>query len=123
MEYHNDRKNKLEKFGKNLIISEIPDFIQNMNDIYMDIIDEHDKYFVKKGFETIIRQFDTEKNKAFLDSYIGYECDIPIYPSIVLKSILEDGKLKDILIKLKKMNLSQKTIGYTICFIYCQMNK
>ena len=108
MEYHNDRKNKLEKFGKNLIISEIPDFIQNMNDIYMDIIDEHDKYFVKKGFETIIRQFDTEKNKAFLDSYIGYECDIPIYPSIVLKSILEDGKLKDILIKFKKMNLSQK---------------
>lgn len=108
MEYHNDRKNKLEKFGKNLIISEIPDFIQNMNDIYMDIIDEHDKYFVKKGFETIIRQFDMEKNKAFLDSYIGYECDIPIYPSIVLKSILEDGKLKDILIKFKKMNLSQK---------------
>ena len=108
MEFQSDRKNRLEGYGKNVLPSDIPNLIENINNIYRDIFDEHDKWCVENGFELIIKQFDAKKNKEFLDACVERGCVVPINPYIVIKGLLEAENPYDILYLIKKMKYEQK---------------
>lgn len=108
MEFQSDRKNRLEGYGKNVLPSDIPNLIENINNIYRDIFDEHDKWCVENGFELIIKQFDAKKNKEFLDACVERGCVVPINPYIVIKGLLEAENPYDILCLIKKMKYEQK---------------
>lgn len=108
MEFQSDRKNRLEGYGKNVLPLDIPNLIENINNIYRDIFDEHDKWCVENGFELIIKQFDAKKNKEFLDVCVERGCVVPINPYIVIKGLLETENPYEILCLIKKMKSEQK---------------
>lgn len=108
MEFQSDRKNRLEGYGKSVLPSDIPNLIDNINNIYRDIFDEHDKWCVENGFELIIKQFDAKKNKEFLDVCVERGCVVPINPYIVIKGLLEAENPYEILCLIKKMKSEQK---------------
>ena len=100
-DYERERRDKIITYGKLLSTEDIPPFVQNINNIYIDMDIDGDRYYIVEGTELLLQQFDDVCLLEFLKALIRYKSSITINPSIVLRPLLE---VTDPLLLLSYMN-------------------
>lgn len=107
-EYEHKRNTLIAKYGRDLLVSDIPSLVQRMNSILTDISVQHDAYSINHGFELIVQQFDEVCMKEFLRAFILYGGNISIHPRVVLEPLNKSMDAIQLLSSIKKADFPQK---------------
>lgn len=107
-EYEVRRSYQITEYGKKLSLPQIPNLVQNLNEILLDVTSEQDAYNINQGIELMIQQLDDACLQEFLNSFIQYGANISIHPGIVLKKLNQTSDSVLLLSQLKEADFPQK---------------
>lgn len=88
-ESKSNREQKIKEFGKNLRENEIGDVVTWVNEILEDPIVKEESFSISQSVELIVSQFDSDRKKEFLHSFVRNGSSISIRPFPVLASLTE----------------------------------
>lgn len=107
-QYEINRENLILKYGKNVLTPDIPNLVQRINSIMLDISGEFESYDIERGFELVVQQFDEICMKEFMFAFIQYGANIKISPKIVLGLLNKNMDSMQLLSFIKQADFPQK---------------
>lgn len=107
-EYQYKRDMLISEYGKNILVSDIPNLVQRMNNIMSDMSVKRDAYDIIQGIELIIQQFDEVCLQEFIRAFVRYGGNISIRPGVVLNELNKKTDSMELLSFIKETDFPQK---------------